>query len=248
MSAPLLELVDVRKIYGNGATEVVALGGVNLTVDAGELVAIMGSSGSGKSTMLAIAGSLESPTEGDARIGGVSLSTMSARQRARLRRRSLGFVFQDFNLVPALTAIENVSLPLELDGGSLRQARDAARKALGMVGLDGLEDRFPDDLSGGQRQRVAIARATVGPRELILADEPTGALDSDTGDVVLSMLRQRIDAGAGGLLVTHDARYAAWADRVVFLADGRIVNESTPEPVSMAALDTAPRPADPDLS
>lgn len=247
MSAPLVELAGIRKVYGSGITEVVALAGVDLTVAAGELVAVMGSSGSGKSTLLAIAGGLEAPTDGEARIQGVSLNAMSARQRARLRRRSLGFVFQAFNLVPALTAIENVSLPLELDGWGLRQARSAASEALGMVGLSGLEDRFPDDLSGGQRQRVAIARATVGPRELILADEPTGALDSDTGDVVMSMLRQRIDDGAGGVLVTHDARYAAWADRVVFLADGRVVNESSPEPLSMAALDSAPRPADSDL-
>ncbi len=241
MNVPLAELSDVRKVYGSGAAEVTALGGVSLAVEAGELVAIMGASGSGKSTLLAITGTLETPTAGTVRISGLDAGAMTPRQRARLRRRALGFVFQDFNLVPTLTAVENVALPLELDGIPLREARRAAADSLGWVGLAGLEGRYPDDLSGGQRQRVAIARATVGPRELILADEPTGALDSDTGEVVLTMLRRRIDEGAGGLLVTHDARYAAWADRVVFLKDGRIVDESRPEPVSMDALDASAR-------
>jgi putative ABC transport system ATP-binding protein len=144
-----------------------------------------------------------------------------------LRRRSLGFVFQDFNLIPALTALENVTLPLELDGWKGRAARSAGLEALAAVELDDHADRFPDDLSGGQQQRVAIARAIVGSRRLILADEPTGALDSTTGEVVLRMLRSRVDAGAGGILVTHDARHAAWADRIVFLRDGRIIDENS---------------------
>ncbi|MEN0129110.1 MAG: ATP-binding cassette domain-containing protein, partial [Brevundimonas sp.] len=140
------------------------------------------------------------------------------------RRRSIGYVFQDFNLIPALTAAENVSLPRELDGIGGRTARAEARAALREVGVDHLADRFPDELSGGQQQRVAIARALVGPRRLVLADEPTGALDSTTGEDVMRVLRARIDAGAAGLLVTHEPRFAAWADRTVFLRDGVVVD------------------------
>ena len=143
-----------------------------------------------------------------------------------MRRTSIGYVFQDFNLIPALTAAENVALPLELDGASSRQARELARVALGEVGIAELADRFPDNMSGGQQQRVAIARAVVGERRLILADEPTGALDTETGEEILRLLRSRCDAGAAGVLVTHEARHAAWADRVVFLRDGVIVDET----------------------
>jgi putative ABC transport system ATP-binding protein len=145
-----------------------------------------------------------------------------------MRRRSLGYVFQDFNLVPALTAAENVALPRELDGVPARRARAEALAALGEVDLAEYGHRFPDHLSGGQQQRVAIARALVGPRRLVLADEPTGALDSQTGESVLHLLRTRCDGGASGILVTHDARHAAWADRVVFLRDGVIVDETDP--------------------
>ena len=143
-----------------------------------------------------------------------------------MRRTSIGYVFQDFNLIPALTASENVSLPLELDGMGTRQARELARAALAEVGIAELADRFPDNMSGGQQQRVAIARAVVGERRLILADEPTGALDTETGEEILRLLRARCDAGAAGVLVTHEARHAAWADRVVFLRDGVIVDET----------------------
>jgi putative ABC transport system ATP-binding protein len=149
---------------------------------------------------------------------------MSRSQVAALRRRSLGYVFQDLNLVPTLTAVENVMLPLELDGERTSAARRAARDALTQVGVDDLGDRFPDEMSGGQQQRVAIARALVGDRRLVLADEPTGALDSETGEAVLRVLRARVDDGAAGLLVTHEARHAAWADRVVFLRDGVVVD------------------------
>ena len=145
---------------------------------------------------------------------------------AALRRRSIGYVFQEFNLIPALTAAENVALPRELDGLRPREARREALEALEEGGLDDVADRFPDELSGGQRQRIAIARALVGPRRLVLADEPTGALDSRTGELVLRLLRARCDAGASGVLVTHEARHAAWANRVVFLRDGAMVDDT----------------------
>ncbi|ARC56669.1 putative ABC transporter ATP-binding protein YknY [Frondihabitans sp. 762G35] len=222
----LLRLDGVSMQYGRGETSVTALSGVDLTVTRGELVAVMGASGSGKSTLLTVAGGLTTPTSGEVIVEGHWLSQLSMRDTAALRRRSLGFVFQDFNLVPSLTAIENVALPLELDGLPLRRARRPALDALALVELADRADRYPADLSGGQQQRVAIARAVVGGRALILADEPTGALDSTTGEVVLRMLRSRVDAGAGGILVTHDARHAAWADRIVFLRDGRIVDQS----------------------
>ena len=212
--------------YGRGETAVTALAGVDLIVNRGELVAVMGASGSGKSTLLTVAGGLVPPTSGEVIVEGHWLSQLSARQLATLRRRSLGFVFQDFNLIPSLTAVENVALPLELDGWKTRKARRPALDALGVVELGDRADRYPSDLSGGQQQRVAIARAVVGGRSLILADEPTGALDSATGEVVLKMLRGRVDAGAGGILVTHDARHAAWADRIVFLRDGRVVDQA----------------------
>lgn len=226
MTETVLRLVGVTQQYGQGTTAVSALSGVDLEVVRGELVAVMGASGSGKSTLLSIAGGLAKPTTGEVIIEGVHLSEQSPAQLAQLRRRSLGFVFQDFNLIPTLTAIENVTLPLELDGFRSRVARRAGRDALESVGLGDRLDAYPDDLSGGQQQRVAIARAVVGSRRLILADEPTGALDSVTGESVLRMLRSRVDAGAAGILVTHEARHAAFADRIVFLRDGRIIDES----------------------
>ena len=229
MSTPLLVLDEISKVYGSGDTAVRAVDAISLTVERGELVALMGTSGSGKSTVLALAGGLTSPTSGEVQIDGTNLAALSARRLARLRRRTIGFIFQEYNLVPSLTAVENVALPLELDGWNIGRARVAAREALTLVELAGLEARYPADLSGGQRQRVAIARAVVGPRELILADEPTGALDSENGERVLALLRRRVDAGAGGLLVTHDPAFAAWADRVVFLRDGRAIDESQSE-------------------
>lgn len=229
MTAAVLQLVGVTQQYGHGETSVSALAGVDLTVNAGELVAVMGASGSGKSTLLSIAGGLQTPTSGEVIVEGTYLSSASAKQVAALRRRSLGFVFQDFNLIPTLTALENVTLPLELDGISGRAARRAAHDALDAVALAHKADAFPDDLSGGQQQRVAIARAIVGGRRLILADEPTGALDSVTGEAVLRVLRDRINGGAAGILVTHEARHAAWADRIVFLRDGRIIDQTRRE-------------------
>jgi len=222
----VLELRDVHRAHGAGEGRVQALAGVSLTVSPGELVAVMGPSGSGKSTLLHLAGGLDSPTDGEVVVEGTVLGGLSTKALARVRRRAVGYVFQELNLVPALTAAENVSLPRELDGASSRAARREALVALEEVGIAELADRFPDDMSGGQQQRVAIARALVGDRRLVLADEPTGALDSTTGEQVMALLRTRCDAGAAGVLVTHDARHAAWADRVVFLRDGRVVDES----------------------
>ena len=227
-SGLVLEMIDVSRTYGAGATAVHALRGIDLQVRAGELVAVMGPSGSGKSTLLHLAGGLDSPTGGTVLVEARALAALSVRERARLRRRSVGYVFQELNLIPALTAAENVSLPLELDGVHAKAAHEVALRALDDVALADVADRYPDDLSGGQQQRVAIARALVGDRRLLLADEPTGALDSETGESVLALIRTRCDRGAAGMLVTHEARHAAWADRVLFLRDGAIVDESSP--------------------
>jgi putative ABC transport system ATP-binding protein len=224
MTTAVLELREVVRTHGEGATLVRALRGISLSVAAGELVAVMGPSGSGKSSLLNIAGGLDTATEGQVLVDGVDLSSLSPRQLAAVRRRQVGYVFQDLNLIPTLTASENVALPLELDGAASRAARRQAVESLDSVGLAGLGDRYPDELSGGQQQRVAIARALVGERRLVLADEPTGALDSETGESVLRLLRRRVDAGAAGVLVTHESRHAAWADRVVYLRDGEVVD------------------------
>ncbi|MFI6982388.1 ABC transporter ATP-binding protein [Embleya sp. NPDC050154] len=223
---PVLELRSVGRIHGRGDVRVEALAEVDLAVAPGEMLAVMGPSGSGKSTLLMLAGGLDRPTHGEILVEGQELGGLNRRRMAALRRRSVGYVFQDLNLVPALTAAENVALPLELDGVSIRRARQAAQAALTEVGLEHFGDRFPDDMSGGQQQRVAIARALVGERRLVLADEPTGALDSTTGEAVLRVLRARCEAGAAVVLVTHEARHAAWADRIVFLRDGRLVDDT----------------------
>ena len=234
-----LELRGVSKVYGEGATEVRALRDVDLTVEAGTLVAVMGPSGSGKSTLLTIAGSLETPTAGEVFVDGASLSKMSANDRARLRRRSIGYVFQDFNLLAGLTALENVALPLELDGTSARRAREAASAALEELAVGERADRFPDELSGGERQRVAIARAIVGDRHLLLADEPSGALDSANAEAVIRLVRAACQRGVAGVIVTHDAQLASWADRVVFLRDGRIVDQTMPPAGPESLLESA---------
>lgn len=222
----VLELRSVSRRYGQGASEVSALSDVSMCVDAGELVAVMGPSGSGKSTLLTIAGTLEETSAGEVLIDGVAISTLSGDDRAALRRHRIGYVFQDFNLLSGLTAVENVSLPLELDGESRSKAREAAMAVLDRLGLMDLADRFPDELSGGERQRTAIARAVVGQRRLLLADEPTGALDSLNGESVLRLLRQACRDGVAGVLVTHDARLASQTDRIIYLRDGRVVDES----------------------
>lgn len=232
----VVELVEVGRAFGTGHTEVVALQPTTLSVDAGELLAIMGPSGSGKTTLLSLVGGLDRPTHGRVLVDGQDIGKLSAGKLALLRRRTVGYVFQDLNLIPTLTARENVALPLELDSTDPVAARAAADEALNSVGLGHLADRFPDDLSGGEQQRVSIARAVVGDRRIVLADEPTGALDSATGETVMRLLRRHADDGGVAILVTHDAAHAAWADRVIFLRDGRIVDQaqavSSPEHVS----------------
>jgi putative ABC transport system ATP-binding protein len=222
-----VELRQVSKVYGAGAGEVHAVRDVDMSVSIGELVAIMGPSGSGKSTLLTIAGSLEEPSSGEVLVGGSALVNLSHDDRARLRRRTIGYVFQDFNLLAGLTAVENVALPLELDGVGVKAAHKVGLAVLEELGLAGQAGRYSDDLSGGERQRVAIARAIVGDRRLVLADEPTGALDSVNGEAVMRLLRTACQRGVAGIVVTHDAQLASWADRVVFLRDGRVVDQTT---------------------
>jgi putative ABC transport system ATP-binding protein len=223
----ILEFDDVVKSFGSGQTEVRALRGVTLSVAEGEFVAVMGPSGCGKSTLLHLAGALETPSAGSIRVGGRELAGMGAAERGELRRNVVGYVFQRLNLIPSLTAIENVMLPVELAGGSHRSARSLALDALAAVGLDVRLDRYPDDFSGGQQQRIAIARAIVGERRLLLADEPTGSLDTASGDEVIELLSALPrDHGTAVVLVTHEPRFASWADRFVFLRDGRIVDET----------------------
>jgi putative ABC transport system ATP-binding protein len=222
---PLLEFRDVVKSYGSGALEVRALTDVTLTIAPGEFVAVRGPSGCGKSTLLHLAGGLEDPSAGRVILDGTDLDSLDATALAALRRRDVGYVFQRLNLVPALTAVENVMLPLELDGVRGREARRQALDALASVGLDHHLDRYPDDFSGGQQQRIAIARAIVGSRRLVLADEPTGSLDTCTGDSVIELLASLpSERGTAIVLVTHEPRFASFADRVVSMRDGRIVD------------------------
>jgi putative ABC transport system ATP-binding protein len=227
----MLELRDISKSYGEGVAEVHALRHVSLTAAEGAMVAVMGPSGSGKSTLLTIAGTLEEPTSGEVLMAGQPVSGLSRGAKAQLRRRVIGYVFQDFNLLPGLTAAENVSLPLELDGLSARKARVAGLRALDRLGLGGRAAHYPDQLSGGERQRVAIARAMVGERRLLLADEPSGALDSANATEVMHLLHDACkNGGMTAVVVTHDAQLASWADRVVFLRDGVVTDQTAPAP------------------
>jgi putative ABC transport system ATP-binding protein len=236
-----LELRRVSKSYGDGAAEVHAIQDVDLFVDRGSLVAVMGPSGSGKSTLLTIAGSLEEPTSGEVAIDGASLRVMSRNDKARLRRRTIGYVFQEFNLLAGLTAVENVALPLELDGVAGKKAQAVGMAALEELGLVDRATHYPDELSGGERQRVAIARAVVGERRLLLADEPSGALDSTNGEAVMRMILAACKQGIAAVVVTHDAQLASWADRVVFLRDGRVVDQTVPPPSPEALLEESSR-------
>lgn len=226
----LLSIEGIRREYGEEPHAVVALHHVDFHVDPGEMVAIMGPSGSGKSTLLTIAGGLEQPTAGTVRFAGKQLEQLSAKDLAEVRRQRIGFVFQGFNLLDGLTAAENVAAPLELDGVSTKTAREEARSLLSSVGLGDRCEAFPDDLSGGERQRVAIARGLVGERQLLLADEPTGALDSETGQTILDLLYRTRSGGRSVVVVTHDPNVASWADRVVTLRDGRVESTYRPGP------------------
>jgi putative ABC transport system ATP-binding protein len=228
----MLELRRVSRCYGRGTAEVQALREVSLSADEGEMVAVMGPSGSGKSTLLTIAGTLEEPTSGEVLIAGEPVAGLSGNATARLRRRTIGYVFQDFNLLPGLTAAENVALPLELDGLPAWKARAAGLRALERLGLGDRAAHYPDQLSGGERQRVAIARAMVGERRLLLADEPSGALDSASSEAVMRLLHDACkEAHMTAVVVTHDAHLASWADRTVFLRDGRLTDQAAPAPV-----------------
>jgi putative ABC transport system ATP-binding protein len=224
----VLEIDRARRIYGSGQLRVTALDGVSLRVKAGEFVAVMGPSGSGKSTLLRLAGGLDQPTSGRILLAGRDLASLDEAGLATVLRRQIGFVFQEANLLAGLTAAENVALALELDGVKPKAALAGAGGLLDSLGLGAVRGRFPAQLSGGEQQRVTIARAVAGGRSLLLADEPTGALDALTGESVLSVLRQRCEAGCALVLATHNVRHAAWADRVVFLEDGRLAGETGP--------------------
>jgi putative ABC transport system ATP-binding protein len=222
----MIELRDVTKVYRSGRRAVPSLQGVTLTVAPGEFVVIMGPSGSGKSTLLHLMGGLDTPTTGSVLLDGIDLAALSDRDRSRLRLRRIGFVFQFFNLLPTLTAAENVALPLMLDGQGKAQALGPARALLERLGLAARADHYPEELSGGELQRVAIARALVAGPELLLCDEPTGSLDSAAGDEVLELLGALPEAGRRAVvLVTHDPRAAAAGDRVITLRDGRVEAE-----------------------
>ena len=236
----VLELESINKTYGHEPVQVHALQEISLTVEAGTMVAVMGASGSGKSTLLTIAGTLEDPTTGSVRVNGVDVLRLSRNAQARLRRRSIGYVFQDYNLLAGLTAMENVSLPLELDGVSARKAQTSAMQTLDELGLTDRARHFPDQLSGGERQRVSIARAVVGDRQLLLADEPSGALDSTNGEAVMRMMLAACRRGVAAVVVTHDAQLASWADRVMFLRDGRVVDQTYPPPSPDFLLESIP--------
>lgn len=238
MTEPILSMRRLGKTHGSGAQRVDALVNVDLDLMPGELIAVTGRSGSGKTTLLNMAGALDEPTSGEVIVAGENLATMSKNDLARVRRVAVGYVFQQFNLLPSLTAAENISLPLELDGMKPVEARRLAEKALEEVEMAGMADRYPDQLSGGEQQRVAIARGLIGPRSVLLADEPTGALDEATSESILKLLRSRCDAGAAALMVTHEPAYAAWADRVVRLRDGRVegISERSRTPLTTADI------------
>lgn len=222
----VLEAKQVSKAYQMGEVMVKALAEVNFCVARGEFVAIMGPSGSGKSTLLHLLGGLDDPNQGEITLAGQPITRLSDDEVTLVRRRKVGFIFQFYNLLPTLSAEENVALPLLIDGQDIRQARDKIKGLLEMVGLGDRAQHKPDQMSGGQQQRVAIARAFVNDPEIVLADEPTGNLDSQAGKAILALLRRSCDAlGHTIVMVTHDPRAASFADRVVFLKDGRTVRD-----------------------
>jgi putative ABC transport system ATP-binding protein len=219
----ILEAQALKKTYTMGEHEVKALAGVDFIVEKGEFVAIMGPSGSGKSTLLHLLGGLDKPSDGEVTLAGQRFSILNDKEATLVRRHNIGFIFQFFNLLPTLSTDENVALPLLIDGQSLRKYQERIDAMLELVGLTERRHHKPDQLSGGEQQRVAIARALVTEPAMVLADEPTGNLDSKTGTVIMELLRRSCDElGQTVVIVTHDARAAAYADRVVFLADGQI--------------------------
>lgn len=227
----LISASNLTKVYGSGPTAVTALNNVSLEVKPGEFVAVMGPSGCGKSTLLHLLGGLDQPTRGEVMIDGYSLSGLPDSKLTELRRRKVGFIFQFFNLIPVLNAVENAALPVTLDGVGQAEAKERARDWLMKVGLSERLDHRPDQLSGGQQQRVAVARALVADPALILADEPTGNLDTRASEEIALLLRQIAnDWGRSVVIVTHDPRIAAHADRIIFLKDGEIVDETILEP------------------
>ncbi|GIW83527.1 MAG: ABC transporter ATP-binding protein [Gemmataceae bacterium] len=234
----MLELIEVTKVYVQGRRTVPAVQGVSLTIRPGEFVTIMGPSGSGKSTLMHLMGALDTPTTGRALFHGQDLQAMSDRQRSLLRRERIGFVFQAFNLLPTLTAAENVALPLLLAGRSRRQALQRAGECLEQVSLSHRADHFPDELSGGEMQRVAVARAIVADPEAVLCDEPTGNLDSQTSREILTLLSRLPEPGRRAVvMVTHDPTAAAYGTRLVRLRDGRVESDH-PVPKSSVPCDS----------
>jgi len=227
----LISAVDLTKVYGSGDTAVTALDHVSIQVEPGEFVAVMGPSGCGKSTLLHLLGGLDRPTSGAVTIDGCALSNLSDAKLTELRRHKIGFIFQFFNLIPVLNAVENAALPVTLDGVSQAEAKERAKEWLIRFGLGDRLGHRPDQLSGGQQQRVAVARALVADPALILADEPTGNLDTRASEEIAGLLRQMAnDWGRAVVVVTHDPRIAAHADRIIFLKDGRIVDQTVLEP------------------
>ena len=226
----LIDIRDLYKIYNEGKeSEVRALDGVSLQIDKGEFVAIVGQSGSGKSTMMNVLGCLDIPTYGEYRLDGTDIGSLSDKQLARIRNREIGFIFQGYNLIQELDALENVTLPLIYRGVSVFDREDMAMEALAKVGMDDRAHHRPSEMSGGQQQRVAIARAIATSPPIIMADEPTGALDSRTGRHVLEILRELYRGGTTILLITHDDGIAATAKRVVRLSDGKIISDKPQE-------------------
>ena len=234
-SAPLIRLEAVTKVFFTDEVETHALSGIDLEIRDGEYVSISGPSGCGKSTLLSILGLLDTPTEGLYRLNGESVENLKARQRARIRNRQIGFIFQAFNLIGDLTVFENVDLPLTYRGMPTSERKKRVEEALERVGMAHRMKHYPSQLSGGQQQRVAVARALGGEPSVLLADEPTGNLDSKNGEAVMELLRDVHDSGATICMVTHDPRFEAYAERVVRLFDGRIVDHTDDEPETSGA-------------
>ncbi|MEO5680085.1 MAG: ABC transporter ATP-binding protein [Acidimicrobiales bacterium] len=240
MSTPVIQITDVGKVYRSGSLKVAALRGVSIEIAGGELIAIAGPSGSGKSTLMHILGCLDSPTSGTYRLAGRDVSVLSEDELAAARNERIGFVFQQFNLLPSLSACHNVELPLAYAGVSRAERRTRAMEALDRVGLADRVEHRPGELSGGQQQRVAVARALVTEPALILADEPTGNLDSASSAEVLGLLRDLHAAGRTVVLITHEHDVARAAERVIALRDGRVVGQPAPKRVPDAVADDAP--------